>query len=75
METPKEKAEILVNKFWMKNQNDQDSYVCAVDCAKIAVEEIIDSNPMIEWGESDAGTEYKDNADYWEEVLNELNKL
>lgn len=70
METPKEKAVSLVKKFWMKNKNGQDSYVCAVDCAKIAVELILNDVGAKDW-ENEEGTNYN----YWQEVLNELNKL
>ena len=74
METPKEKAESLVKKFWMKNKNGQDSYVCAVDCAKIAVEEIIKYGGtlfVIEYPKNI----YKNGMDFWREVKTELNKL
>ena len=64
--------------FWMKNKNGQDSYVCAVDCAKIAVNEITRENLVIDTGGiSDAETVEKLNKRYnfWKEVKEELNKL
>lgn len=70
MKPTKEKAVSLVKKFWMKNKNGQDSYVCAVDCAKIAVELILNDVGAKDW-ENEEGTNYN----YWQEVLNELNKL
>ena len=67
METPKEKAQSLFAKF----QNiESERYPLGMDdntayeCAKIVVEEII---PLL-------FADYKTQG-YWEEVLNELNKL
>ena len=67
-----------MKKFWVKNKNGQDSYVCAVDCAKIAVNEITRENLVIDTGGiSDAKTVEKLNKRYnfWKEVKEELNKL
>ena len=68
METPKEKADAIIKKFWMKNKNGQDSYGVAVENAKIAVEDIIKVIPM-----------YVGNLNplwkYWDDVRTELNKL
>jgi hypothetical protein len=47
----------------------------AKQCALIAVDEIILTEPMIEGGESDSGTEYKPNDDYWQEVKQEIEQL
>ena len=64
--TPKEKAEELVNKFdgvglQMRNE--------AIACALIAVDEIIDA---IDWHEFETPNK---EINYWQEVLNELNKM
>lgn len=68
METPKEKAIQLVDKFEEHSFMDIDSRISAFDsvkkCALIAVEEII-----ITFIEIDP------NIRYWQEVKNELNKL
>jgi hypothetical protein len=45
------------------------------ECALIVVDEIIESNPMIKYGESDAGTEYESNKTYWYDVKQEIEKL
>ena len=70
METPKEKANAIVKKFWMKNKNGKDSYNVSIENAKIAVNVILYDVGAKDW-ENEQGTDYN----YWEEVLNELNKL
>ena len=64
--TPKEKAEELVNKFlWnMPNPNTTNYavYIIAKQCALIAVDEILKTNP------------YKA-RNYWHEVKTEIEKL
>ena len=64
--TPKEKAEELVNKFlWnMPNPNTTNSavYIIAKQCALVAVDEILKTNP------------YKA-RNYWHEVKTEIEKL
>ena len=75
METPKEKADAIIKKFWIKNKNGQDSYGVAVENAKIAVEEIIKLLPNI----NNIPPKYRESEDryfqYWYGVKNELNKL
>ena len=66
--TPKEKAEEMVCSF-----EDFSSY--PAHCALIAVAEILLTDPVIECGESDSGTEYKSNDSYWEKVKQEIEKL
>ena len=68
METPKEKADAIIKKFWMKNKNGQDSYGVAVENAKIAVEEILKVIPMYV---GNLNPQWK----FWDEVKTELNKL
>ena len=73
METPKEKAEKLFARFqnieserYPLGMDDDDAY----ECAKIAVELILNDVGAKDW-ENEEGTNYN----YWQEVLNELNKL
>jgi hypothetical protein len=72
--TPKEKAEELVNKFTQTNGNS----FFAKECALIAVDEIINSNPNNPLF-SDKKTEngYTDMTpiDYWQQVKKEVEKL
>jgi hypothetical protein len=72
---PKEKAKELVEKFYSratsysldrKNQNEN-----AKQCALIAVDEIINSNPH----SNPFNTEIYSTMSYWQEVKNELEKL
>ena len=77
METPKEKAEILVEKFRNEiaySPDEETAQQNGIDCAKIAVEELIkessDRNTTIRF----KGCNLTD-KEYWQEVLNELNKL
>ena len=67
METPKIKAEQLLDKYYKLFAFDLENTISeyeAIECAKIAVIEII---PLL-------FADYKTQG-YWEEVLNELNKL
>ena len=77
METPKEKANAIVKKFWMKNKNGKDSYNVAINNAKICVEEIIENQPFRDYGFKYDSIDSRINAitEYWQDVLNELNKL
>jgi hypothetical protein len=72
--TPKEKARELVDKF--SDLEDGEMYIGKAKlCALIAVDEILKTDPMIIWGESDTGIDYKSNDEYWNEVKQEINKL
>ena len=87
METPKEKAINLVEKYQEKPiieythyAGGQSEYTClnereAIECAKIAVEEIIKLLPNI----NNIPPKYRESEDryfqYWYGVKNELNKL
>ena len=62
--TPKEKAKELVDKM-LDVYNIDD---IAIDCALIAVDEILDSRPAI----TDSQIEYQN---YWEEVKTEISNL
>ncbi len=67
---PKQKAEELVGVFWKAPQY-HNEIICtesAKDCAKIAVNEIIDVLDKEGYDDEDA------KIIYWQEVLNELNK-
>jgi hypothetical protein len=74
--TPKEKAEHLYKRF-------QDSLPDAVEidklalqqCALIAVDEIINSNPTSELSDPFLGNRTYENVNYWEEVKKEIESL
>lgn len=71
---PKQKAEDLVEKYYNSEQlcDCQTKYIVrrsAIECAKIAVDEIIRSNGLFD---SKVNQEAKN---YWQEVKNELNKM
>ena len=70
--TPKEKAEELVNKYsiWCWNDVVCD-YKIAKECALIAVNEIINSNPH----SNPLNTEVYSTMDWWQEVKKEIKKL
>lgn len=63
--TPKEKAKELVYK----------KFGCSKRYALMAVDEILKTDPMIVYGESDAGIDYKSNDDYWQEVKEKIKLL
>lgn len=79
METPIDKAIQLADKYYNEmNPNQPDcniSYSQAIECAKIAVEEIIKLLPNI----NNIPPKYRESEDryfqYWYWVKNELNKL
>ena len=77
METPKEKAEILIDKYLKLFSIDLENTISqyeAIECAKIAVEELIKES----WDRTTTirfkGCNLTD-KEYWKEVPNELNKL
>ena len=76
METPKQKAEILTDKYFNLFAVDLENTISkyeAVECAKIDVEEILSINHNVK---CDAGERIVNAmVDYYEEVKNELNKL
>jgi hypothetical protein len=83
--TPKEKAIELVDEF--KNidieYNDSIEGNCfmtmtksdAKQCALIAVDEIINSNPTSQLSDPFLGNRTYENVNYWKEVKQELEKL
>jgi hypothetical protein len=80
--TPEEKAIELIDKFYFIEESQEcdawiDGYL-AKKCALLAVDEIINSNPIVKirfeknncsWIES------KSNINYWQEVKQEIQKL
>ena len=77
METPKIKAEQLLDKYYKLFAFDLENTISeyeAIECAKIAVEEIIKYGGtlfVIEYPKNI----YKNGMDFWREVKTELNKL
>ena len=74
METAKEKANQLLNKFYEASDGIgiskyQSKVELAKQCAIIAVDEILDSLNYLPLGDS------LNNKDYWQEVKNELNQF
>lgn len=70
--TPKEKAEQLVNKYFRDINLD---WYDAIECALIAVEEIIKSEPS-QKGMIMGGVQLRYlTIDYWQEVKQEIEKL
>ena len=77
--TPKEKAQELVDKFnkytivcatHYSNGKIKENKDDAKECALIAVEEILKTNPY-EWD----GEDLNSNIEYWQEVKQEIEKL
>ena len=77
--TPKNKARELVKKFRMyaftsdydyAENGAENEYYNAEKCAIIAVDEILDANPMYY-----TGFEYEINLEYWQQVKTEIKKL
>jgi len=71
--TPKEKAQELYNKFY--NTSSHPHHVesrknNAKECALIAVDEIIASNPNLKWF-----VKLDDSIKYWQDVKNEIELL
>jgi hypothetical protein len=71
--TPKEKALELFNKmfFIIENKGMYDDLYRAKQCALIAVDEIIDSEPQYEW----SNDYWKNPNDFWQEVKQEIENL
>ena len=81
--TPKEKAIELVDKFYQTTPNEYfvnepigikgryKSWEQAKQCALIAVDEIIDSEPQYEW----SNDYWKNPNDFWKEVKQEIENL
>jgi len=75
METPKEKAVSLAKKFYLplvdEGNHRTSDFERTFECAKIAVDELIESIEKIEI-DNFIGFPY---SDYWQEVKNELEKM
>ena len=78
--TPKEKAFELINKFnqytvvcvtHYSNGKMEENKQDAKQCALIAVNEIIDSEPQYEW----SNDYWKNPNDFWQEVKREIENL
>jgi hypothetical protein len=70
--TPEYKAEILVDKFVKYTPADSElEYPYAKECAILAVNEIINSNPH----SNPLNTEVYSTMDWWQEVKKEIEKL
>jgi hypothetical protein len=75
--TPKEKAFELAHKFrLLEIRTSENSYMMismadAKQCALIAVDEIIDSEPQYEW----SNDYWKNPNDFWQEVKQEIQNL
>jgi hypothetical protein len=67
--TPKEKAEELLRKYWNSKFNMHIDI--ARECALIAVDEIILSNPH----SNPFNTDVYSTMEYWQEVKQEIEKL
>lgn len=76
---PKQKAELIVEKFYSANQPYTFEPKAAKECAKIAVNEILDATKteyQIQYDNGEYSREIGYNySEYWQEVLNELNNL
>jgi len=78
METAKDKAKSLVEKYQKSELlKDYDGMwdLLAIECAKIAVDEIIEQWEYIDTYLSDMGGKLNPNLIYWQEIKNELNKM
>jgi hypothetical protein len=68
--TPKFKAQELAMKFDKYGETDN-----AKQCALIAVDEILNSNPCCEDSDRGGNFQWASNEYYWQEVKQEINKL
>ena len=72
--TPQEKAEELVERF--TKLEDGEMYIGkAKECALIAVDEIINSNPTSQRSDPFLGNRTFENTNYWIDVKKEIEKL
>lgn len=70
--TPKEKAKELISRF------DLPSGLMSIErkqCALIAVDEIINSNPCIEDSDRGGNFQWASNSYFWQQVKNEIELL
>lgn len=77
--THKEKAKYLVYKYYNEMNPDAPdcniSFAQAKQCALIAVDEILKSNPCYEDADRGGNFMWNDNTYYWEQVKHEIEKL
>jgi len=71
--TSKEKAEELYKKMYTQHSNIYPS--TAKNCALIAVDEIINSNPTSELSDPFLGNRTYENVNYWKDVKKEIQSL
>ena len=74
---PKEKAEELVLKYLRIDNNTKEWFNTYISkqCALIAVDEIIKSNPCYESSDRGANFSWQDNTYYWQEVKKFIEEL
>lgn len=78
MQTPKEKAKELVDKYYELFSVDLENTISeyeAVHCAIIAVDEIVKQWDYIDTYLADLKCELSPNLKYWNEVLTELKSM
>jgi hypothetical protein len=78
--TPKQKAQEIYNKLVVNIQRydeyvDDRSKFKTIQCALIAVEEIINSSPLEPAHPYDYVIAEREAMEFWQEVKNEINKL
>ena len=74
--TPKEKAKELYVKYYELIKSPYQKHTCTKQCALIAVDEIIESNPYKIELEGKFQTEWnRYDITYWEEVKKEIEAL
>jgi hypothetical protein len=75
--TPKEKAKDLFDKYWIFYVKDTDAigiHNLTKQCAIIAVDEILKSNPCSEDSDRGGNFMWVEDTYYWEQVKQELTK-
>jgi hypothetical protein len=76
--TPKEKAKKLFDKYYIVCQEYTEEIQCSIqakECALIAVDEVINSNPCCEDSDRGGNFQWASNEYYWQEVKQEIEKL
>ena len=69
--TPAEKAKEIYEKYCNMNSHCDN----AIECALIAVDEIIKSNPTSQLSDPFLGNRTYENVNYWEQVKQEIENL
>jgi hypothetical protein len=76
--TPKDKAKELFNKMYFVDDPIGNFPMCietAIQCALIAVDEILNSNPCCEDSDRGGNFQWASNEYYWQEVKQEIQAL